>query len=245
MKFASCLLLASTAFVPVAASASPLIEYHMHMSPSEGVRRIALTFDACTGKVDERILNALVEHRIKATIFVTARWLRRNPATIATFKTHTDLFEIENHGARHVPAIDEPKPLFGLAPAGSPEAVRTEVTGGAAAIAASLGHQPKWFRGAGAEYTKTSLELIRTLNFKIGGFSMSGDGGASWTATRAESAVAAAKDGDVIIAHINQPSKPAGEGVVQGILKLKAGGFSFVTLDEGFAAHLPPSSERR
>ena len=47
------------------------------------------------------------------------------------------------------------------------------------------------------------------------------------------SAVAAAKDGDVIIAHINQPSRPAGAGVVQGILKLKENGFSFVRLDDG------------
>ena len=223
-----------TCLLAIPASASPLIEYHMHMAPSEGPKRVALTFDACTGKLDDRMLSALVENRIKATIFVTARWLRRNPAAIATLKAHSDLFEIENHGARHVPAIDEPKPLFGLAPAGSPEAVRTEVTGGAAAIAANFGHQPKWFRGAGAEYTKTSLELIRTLNFRIGGFSMSGDGGATWSAAHAESAVAAAKDGDVIIAHINQPTKPAGEGVVKGLLSLKQKGITFVTLNEGF-----------
>ena len=42
--------------------------------------------------------------------------------------------------------------------------------------------------------------------------------------------IAAAKDGDVIIAHVNQPDRPSGAGVVQGILALKAKGYLFVKL---------------
>ncbi|MDE2384544.1 MAG: polysaccharide deacetylase family protein [Alphaproteobacteria bacterium] len=216
------------------ASATGLIEYHMHMAPEGGARRVALTFDACTGKVDERILNALVENNIKATIFVTARWLKRNPAAVATLKAHASLFEIENHGAQHLPAVDEPRDVFGLRAAGSADAVRSEVSGGAAAVKAAFGTQPKWFRGAAAEYTGSSMALIKGMGFRLGGFSITGDGGATWTAAHAERAVSAAKNGNVIIAHINQPAKPAGEGVVKGILKLKADGFSFVTLNEGF-----------
>ncbi len=232
MKFLPALFFALCLARP--ATASGLIEYHMQMKPSDSGKRVALTFDACTGHVDDRILNALVDNKIKATIFVTARWLKRNPQAIITLKAHADLFEIENHGARHLPAVDEPHPVFGLAPAGSPDGVRKEVKDGATAVETAFGHRPTWFRGAAAEYTKTSLELIRTLNFKIGGFSMSGDGGASWTAGHAEKTIAAAKDGDVVIVHINQPTKPAGPGVVAGILKLKAEGFAFVTLNEGF-----------
>ncbi|MBG1233295.1 polysaccharide deacetylase family protein [Aestuariivirga litoralis] len=233
MKFLSALLFA-IAFAP-SAHAVPLIEYHMHMKPAPaGQKRVALTFDACTGKVDERILETLVKDEVKATIFVTARWLKRNPAAIATFKAHPELFQIENHGAKHLPAIDVPEPVYGLVPAGSPKAVSEEVENGAAAVQARFGHWPKWYRGAAAEYTATSLELIKSLGFEVAGFSMSGDGGASWTSDHAAHAVAAAQDGDVIIAHINQPKKPAGAGVVQGMLKLKAEGFTFVRLNEGF-----------
>ena len=218
-----------------AASAARLIEYHMHMSPSAGgAKRVALTFDACTGKMDERIFNALIAHKIKATIFVTARWLKRNPQAIATLKAHSDLFEIENHGAKHLPAVDVPMSVFGLAAAGSSEAIKAEIAGGEAAVKADFDVTPHWYRGAGAEYTKTALELIRTLHFKVGGFSKIGDGGATWTSAHAEKAMSAAEDGDVIIAHINQPTKPAGEGVVKGILRLKAEGFNFVELDEAF-----------
>ncbi len=222
------------AFVP-RAGAVTLVEYHMHMQPSPaGERRVALTFDACTGKTDERIMRALLENEIKATIFVTGRWLKRNPATIATLKAHPELFEVENHGARHVPAIDVPEPVFGLVPAGSPKAVAAEVEDGAAAVQRQFYHWPRWYRGAAAEYTASSLELIKSLGFDVGGFSMSGDGGASWSREHAAHVISEARDGDVIIAHINQPTRPAGDGVVEGILKLKSEGFSFVRLNEGF-----------
>ena len=234
MMFAPLLLVVALKAPPLPHSTHGLIEYHQHMEPSDGGKRVALTFDACTGRVDERILNALVENKIKATIFVTARWLKRNPAAIVTLKSHTDLFEIENHGAKHLPAVDVPMNVFNLVAAGSPEAVKAEVDGGDAAVKSAFGTTPHWYRGAGAEYTQSSLQLIRTLNFKIGGFSMSGDGGASWSAARAEKATSSAKDGDIVIAHITQPTRPAGAGVVEGILKLKAQGFNFMTLDEGF-----------
>ena len=234
MMFAPWFLAAALTVLPSPDSTRSLIEYHMHMDPRDGGKRLALTFVACTGKVDERILGALVDNKIKATIFVTARWLKRNPVAIAELQAHSDLFEIENHGAKHLPAVDVPMNVFSLVAAGSAEAIKTEVEGGETAVKAAFGTTPHWYRGATAEYTKSSLELIRTLNFKPAGFSLSGDGGASWTSPRAAKSVASAKDGDVIIAHINQPTKPAGAGVVQGIMKLKADGFTFVTLDEGF-----------
>ncbi len=234
MTFAPFLLAAVLSAVLPLHSAHGLIEYHMHMEPSASGKRVALTFDACTGKVDERILNALVENKIKATIFVTGRWLKRNPAAIATLKANTDLFEIENHGAKHLPAIDFPTRIFGLTAAGSADAIKIEVLAGAAALNAAFGTSPQWYRGAAAKYTISSLELIQSLNYRAAGFSLSGDNGASWSSSQAAKAIAAAMDGDVIIAHINQPSKPAGAGVVEGILKLKADGFSFVTLNEGF-----------
>ncbi len=235
MKFAPFLLAAALGVPQPSYAAHGLIEYHMHMEPNDNGKRVALTFDACTGKTDERILDALIENKIKATIFVTGRWLKRNPAAIATLKANADLFEIENHGAKHLPAVEVPMTVFNLKAAGSTEAIKAEVEGGDTAVKSSFGITPRWYRGAGAEYTKSSLELIPTLNFKPAGFSLSGDGGALWSRTRAARTVAAAKDGDVIIAHINQPAKPAGAGVIEGILKLKDQGFSFVTLNEGFA----------
>ena len=193
---------------------------------------VALTLDACSGLADERILSALVEQNVPATIFVTARWLKRNPDKITLFKLYPELFEIENHGARHVPAVDVPMSIYGLLAAGSPQAVVDEVKGGEDAVTSAMGYAPKWFRGAGAVYTKSSTLEIERLHQRIAGYSIAGDGGATYSSRRAAETISAATDGDVILAHVNQPNKPAGAGVVEGILKLKARGFKFVRLDE-------------
>jgi len=200
---------------------------------------VALTLDACSGQADERILKALIENRIKATIFVTARWIMRNPEAVAEFNQHRDLFEVENHGLKHLPAIDRPMRVYGLAAAGSPEAVRAEIEGGAEAVAVATGRKPVWFRGATAEYTTTSLALIQSMNVALAGFSIAADQGALLDAGTTARRIEAAKDGDVILAHVNQPKRSAGLGVVAGILKLKAEGYRFMRLDEAIPDPLP------
>lgn len=66
--------------------------------------------------------------------------------------------------------------------------------------------------------------MIRKLGFKIAGFSINGDGGSLLGAKETARRIAAAKVDDVIIAHINQPTHAAGEGVVQSLLALKGEG---------------------
>jgi peptidoglycan/xylan/chitin deacetylase (PgdA/CDA1 family) len=236
------LLIATTilAMSSSAADAQHLLEPQMHMQPtSSGAPHIALTFDACSGKTDERILQTLIDNKISATIFVTARWIKRNPQAIAEIKANADLFEIENHGAKHIPIVDFPIKVFGLEAAGSPEAVREEIEGGATAIETTFGSKPKWFRGATGMYSASAEKTIADLGYKLAGYSVHGDGGASFSTNKTAKTFSTAKDGDVIIAHINQPTRPAGAGVVDAILKLKADGFVFVKLQDGFVQPLP------
>ncbi len=211
-----------------------LVEPRLHLAggAAAGRPRVALTLDACMGAADERILSTLLAERIPATVFVTARWLRRNPATVAVFLAHPDLFEIENHGENHVPAIDVAMPVYGIAAAGSPEAVLREVAGGAEAIRAAGFPPPRWFRGATAKYDAASIAEIRNMGFRIAGYSLNGDDGSLLGAAAAERRIANARDGDVIIAHVNQPTHAAGQGVAKAILGLKAKGAEFVRLSD-------------
>lgn len=210
-----------------------LVEPALRLSPSgDAAGRVALTLDACEGKTDYRILDTLVENRIPATIFVTAKWLKRNGAALAVLRAHPDLFELENHGARHIPAIDRPVKVYGLKAAGSADAVQAEVDGGATALTATGGPAAHWFRGATAKYTPSAIELIHKLGFRVAGYSLNADGGSLLGAATTEKRVAKAKDGDVIIAHINQPTHAAGAGLVKGLLALKARGVTFVRLED-------------
>jgi peptidoglycan/xylan/chitin deacetylase (PgdA/CDA1 family) len=230
---AALLLAVSASSTSVAATrlVEPQLKLESRKTGDSQPPRVALTFDACSGKTDGRILSTLIDNNIPATIFVTARWLKHNDAAIALLKARPDLFEIENHGAMHVPAVDRPVSIYGIPAAGSAEAVEAEVAGGAAAIA-TQGIRAHWFRGATAKYSLSSIGQIRQMGFRVAGYSVNGDGGSLLSAVQAEKHISHARDGDVIIAHINQPTHEAGAGVVKGILDLKAKGFTFVRLDD-------------
>ena len=51
------------------------------------------------------------------------------------------------------------------------------------------------------------------MGYKVAGYSVNGDGGSLLGRVATERNYARAKDGDVIISHINQPTHEAGEGV--------------------------------
>ncbi len=199
---------------------------------------VALTFDACPGAFDQRIADALVAASIQATIFVTDLWMRWNPAGLAFLLAHRDLFAIENHGERHIPPVLGHGTIFGIPIAGDLTTVRHEVTAGAAAIAKASGVTPRWYRAATGFYSPSVIPDIQQLGFGIGGYSLSADEGASLPAHSVTQRIAAAASGDVIVAHINQPSRPSGAGVVPGIQALQRRGASFVRLDQLAATDL-------
>lgn len=229
LPFAALFLSLST----VAFAGTGLVEPTLKMTPQhDGKVRVAMTLDACMGKTDHRILDTLVKEKIPATIFVTARWLKHNSEALAVLMAHPDLFEIENHGENHVPAVDKPVSIYGIAAAGSEMAVKQEVEGGRQAIVAATGLQPQWFRGATAKYTNSSMAIINRLGMRVAGYSVNGDGGSLLGAAATAKHIASARDGDVIISHINQPTHEAGEGVVKGLLALKARGVVFTRLDD-------------
>jgi peptidoglycan/xylan/chitin deacetylase (PgdA/CDA1 family) len=51
------------------------------------------------------LISFLIERHIPATLFATKRWIKANPAGITLIRAHADLFEIEDHGANHIPAV--------------------------------------------------------------------------------------------------------------------------------------------
>lgn len=194
--------------------------------------QVALTLDLCMGDIDHRIFDILVSRQIKATLFVTARWLRRNKSAVDVIKAHPDLFEVANHGKNHVPAIDNQPDIYGLKTAGSLEAVCEEVRGGEEGLANAGFPQSKWYRDAAARYSDDAIKLVHAMGYEIGGFSLNADMGASLPAKTVARRISSAKNGDVIIAHMNQPKRASGQGVADGILELEKKGFSFVKLSD-------------
>lgn len=222
---------------PTAAIAHPrrdgLIEPALRIAPGGAAGpRVALTLDACMGEADHRILEALVANTIPATLFVTGRWLARNAATLKLLQAYPELFELENHGAMHLPAVLGTERLYGIAPAGTLAAVIAEVEGGARAMTACGIPKPRWYRDATALYSPAALHQIRVMGYRIGGFSLNADFGASLPADMVHERFLTARDGDVIIGHVNQPKRSSGAGIASGAVALKAKGFRFVRLTD-------------
>lgn len=198
-------------------------------SPPGGGRTVAVTLDACPGAFDARLAQVLVDHAIPATIFLTASWMRRNPDGLEFLKSHPDLFGLENHGWRHVPPVIGRR-LFGLLGAPDLGAVREEVERGSKAILAATGRTPLWYRGATGFYSVETLPVIRATGEWIAGYSLNADQGASLPASKVAARIANARNGDVIVAHVNQPKRPSGAGVAAGLAALKENGVRFVRL---------------
>lgn len=209
-----------------------LVEPSLRLRPQAGPRRVAVTLDACPGHFDSRIADMLVARQIPATIFITAVWMRMNPLGLAFFLRHPEVFTLENHGALHLPPVLGSRPVYGLKVAGSWSAIEAEIAGGAAAIYRATGRYPAWYRGAAGLYTPSIIPRIEGLGVRVAGYSLNSDAGASLPAALVAARMQAARDGDVIEGHINQPHRSSGAGIAAGLAALQESGVHFVRLDE-------------
>lgn len=234
MKLSKILLIVSLAYSLAAGAAESPVEIHDELTPQAKTdKRIALTLDACSGQYDDDLIRFLIAKRIPATLFATKKWLDRNPVGLAVIKAHLDLFDVEDHGERHIPAvIGAGRRVYGIL--GEPDIIhlRREVVEGARSIEEEVGVAPHWYRGATAEYDAQSVQEIQRLGYKIAGFSVNADNGATLNKQAIEKKLERVKAGDVIIAHMNKPSSDSAEGLSVGLAYLLRSGFVFVRLDQ-------------
>jgi len=227
--------------------AQSLVEPRIRLaSQGSSAPRLALTLDACGGGFDEALYEFLVSERIPATLFVTARWIRRNPEAVVLLKAHAELFQIENHGAHHMPAFVGPqRRVYGIAGVADWTQLQAEVRGGAQAIVSAFGASPRWYRGATALYDPHALQIIERLGYRVAGYTLNADAGATLPGDAIVQRLRRARDGDVIIAHLNKPASGTAAGLAAGLIDLRQRGFVFVRLDQSDWQSLPPIIHHR
>jgi peptidoglycan/xylan/chitin deacetylase (PgdA/CDA1 family) len=170
--------------------------------------------------------------RIPATIMVTGAWIRLNPDGVAFLRAHLDLFAVENHGHRHLAPVLGARSVYGVTSVGDLAGLRREVERGAADIVAAFGVRPDWYRGATGLYSPDLLRSLGADGVRVAGYNLNGDMGASLPRRTVARRIAAAADGDIVVAHINQPGRESGAGVADGIAALASRGMGFVRLDK-------------
>ena len=199
-------------------------------------KEIALTFDACGGSVrssqyDEGLIEFLTTHRIPATLFINARWINTNPEIFMQL-SRNPLFEIANHGTAHKPLSTDGKSVYGIHGTSSTDEVVSEIQGNNQKIEKLTGKRPSFFRAGTAYYDEQAVSIAHTLGMEIGGFSILGDAGATFSASKVTQQLMSAKSGDIVICHMNHPEGGTREGIIQGVEALIKEGFTFVRLSD-------------
>jgi peptidoglycan/xylan/chitin deacetylase (PgdA/CDA1 family) len=192
-------------------------------------KQIALTFDACKGRCDDALLNALERNAVPAVLFFCGRWIDANPGRAAQLAA-SPLFDIGNHGTRHVPLSVTGRSAYGIGGTQSVDEVVTEVWSNHTKIAALTGQPPTWFRPGTAHYDDVAVEIVRDLGEMPLGFTVNDDNGATSSAPSVRSRLVGAAPGSIVLAHMNHPESATAAGISDGITALRAAGWEFVSL---------------
>ncbi len=194
-------------------------------------KEIALTFDACSGRYDKELINFLIKNKIKATLFISGRWIDKNSDTLKKLAKNP-LFEIENHGLTHKPLSINCKSAYGIKGTCSKKEVIDEIMKEEYKIYRVTGIKTKYFRAGTAHYDTEAIKIANNLGYKVIGFTVNGDFGATASVKKIYSQVIHAKPGSIILAHMNHPEKNTFEGFKPALLYLKKKGYKFVNLEE-------------
>ena len=205
---------------------------HFHSNKKE----IALTFDACGGSArssqyDAQLIEFLIQNHIPATLFINARWIDSNPDIFMKL-SHHPLFEIANHGTAHKPLSVDGKSIYNIHGTASAEEVIAEIEGNNQKIEKLTGKRPAFFRAGTAYYDENAVAIAHTLNMEIGGFSVLGDAGATFSAPKVAGQLTSAHSGDIVLFHMNHPEGGTREGIIEGVNVLLKEGFTFVRLSD-------------
>ncbi|MEI7833736.1 MAG: polysaccharide deacetylase family protein [bacterium] len=195
---------------------------------------IALTFDACgptksDSGYDAALIDYLRKEKIPATLFLTGRWLDANPQVAAEL-AHDPLFEIENHGTAHRPCSVNGRSSYGIVGTHNVGEIVDEVEVNARRITALTGRKPQFYRSGTACYDEVAVQVVTALGYRVVGFNVNGDAGATFTAAQVQHALLAVPAGAVVICHMNHPTGQTARGLARTLSVLRQRGFIFVHL---------------
>jgi peptidoglycan/xylan/chitin deacetylase (PgdA/CDA1 family) len=215
--------IATPALTPV----SPIVIVH---GPRD-VKRIALTFDACSLKTqsyyDERITKILIELNVPATIFLGGKWMQDHPEQTRTLASLPQ-FELGNHSFLH-PHMTKV----------SDERVRQELKWTQDTMYSLIGRQATLFRAPYGEINARLVRLVAQAGLTTVQFDLpAGDSNKKATREKLIEYVGTmSKSGSIVVMHINNRGWHTAEALPEIIAKLRARGFEFVTVSRLLSAN--------
>jgi peptidoglycan/xylan/chitin deacetylase (PgdA/CDA1 family) len=110
--------------------------------------------------------------------------------------------------------------------------VYDEIAGNQAKLTRLLGVPPRFFRSGTAYCDDIAARIVTVMGERFVSFSVNGDGGATFTPEQVSGAVTAARDGSIVICHMNHPERGTAQGIAAAVPFLLASGYRFVRLSD-------------
>lgn len=217
---------------------APGVHSRFSTTTTPGKNAVCLTFDACGGSVthyDAALIDTLRSHQAVATLFVNEHWARNNPSIFQELLADP-LFEIQNHGSRHLPLSVNGQQTYGITGTASLEEVWNEIAGANKYFAENGWTQTKFMRPGTCFTDDVSAAVAEFMGQPIVNFSVNGDAGATFTASQVHAAVSKAQAGDIVLSHMNHPGSGTAAGYASVIHELKQRGLQFRKVSEVLVA---------
>ncbi|MFE5836377.1 polysaccharide deacetylase family protein [Arthrobacter sp. NPDC056493] len=196
---------------------------------------VALTFDCCGGhggnRVDWDLLDFLERNDVAATFFLNYRWVHAN-RTAARRLIANPLFDVANHGSAHLPLSVSGRSAYGIAGTRDAGSCFDEVSINQEYLAGLMPKPPRYCRSGTAFFDDVAVEITRTMGLLPVGFSVNGDGGATFPAPTVAAQVSGAVAGDIVIAHANHPRGGTADGIKSAVPVLRRRGLKFLRLSD-------------
>ena len=181
-------------------------------------KQISFTFDAGSDAAGIRILDVLKKHKVKATFFLTGKWVEKYPSLAK--KIVEEGHEIGNHSYSHPDAVKT-----------TANALKQDIIKAEEAIKEATGKSPQpYFRFPFGSYNSTALKTVGTAGYPFS-IQWSLDT-IDWKQPATEVIISriktGASNGDIILMHIGGINTP--EAIDQVIPWLKDQGYQLVPL---------------
>jgi peptidoglycan/xylan/chitin deacetylase (PgdA/CDA1 family) len=189
-------------------------------------RRIALTFDACATRLpssyDEAIIRVLVESRTPATLFLGGKWMAEHPEATRRLANLAQ-FELGNHSFLHphLPRLPDDR-------------VTEELRWTQVVMQSLAGRQAWLYRAPYLDLDERVVRLSAEMGLTaVQGDVASGDPDPGIDGGRLfGSVVGRARNGSIIIMHMNGRGYHTAEALPDIIAELQGRGFQLVTVGE-------------
>jgi len=189
-------------------------------------RRIALTFDACASyrpsHYDQAVTDVLLKTQTPATIFLSGRWMQEHPKETQSLAA-IPIFELGNHSETHphMTTLTEAEMAR--------ELKQTQNT-----LFDLTRRKAMLFRPPFGEYNDTLINAARSLGLITVQYDLaSGDPDTSFDAKRLiRSVVDDARNGSIIVMHINRRGWHTSEALPAIIAELRKKGFVLVKVSD-------------